>query len=77
MGRGSVNEEKRRMLFEDAYSIWTEGSVTQEEAAKLLGVSDRTMRRWVERYEDGGVDALVCERLRRIAVCVRLYRSYS
>ena len=33
------------MLFEDAYSIWTEGSVIQEDAAKLLGVSDRTMRR--------------------------------
>ena len=67
MGRGSVSEERRRMLFEDAYSIWTVGSVTQEEAARLLGVSDRTMRRWVERYEDGGVDALMDKRLGRTA----------
>ena len=51
------------MLFEDAHSIWTEGSVTQEEAARLLGVSDRTMRRWAERYEDGGVDVLIDKRL--------------
>ena len=33
--------------------------VAQEEVAQLLGVSDWTMRRWVERYEDGGVIALV------------------
>ena len=33
------------MLFDDAYSIWTEGIATQDEAAKMLRVSGRTMLR--------------------------------
>ena len=53
------------MQFEEAYSIWTVGGVSQADAAQLLGVSDRTMRRWVERYDDGGVDALIDKRVGR------------
>ncbi|MCY4341856.1 MAG: hypothetical protein OXE48_10940 [Gammaproteobacteria bacterium] len=30
------------MVFEDAYSMWTEKRLTREEAAELLGVSART-----------------------------------
>ena len=67
MGRGSVNEERRGMLFEDAYDFWVSGRLTQEQAAGLLGVSDRTFRRWSDRYEDGGVDALIDKRLGRDA----------
>ncbi len=50
MGRCVVCGEDRRMQFEEAYSIWMVGGVSQADAARLLGVSDRTMRRWVERY---------------------------
>ena len=53
------------MQFEEAYSIWMVGGVSQAEAAQLLGISDRTMRRWVERYDDGGVDALIDKRVGR------------
>ena len=28
------------------------------EAAEIIGVSDRTMRRWRERYQTGGYDGL-------------------
>ena len=45
--------------FQDAYDFWVQGRLTQEEAAALLGVSDCTFRRWVERHDGGGVDALV------------------
>lgn len=55
------------MLFEDAYDFWVSGRLTQEQAAGLLGVSDRTFRRWSDRYEDGGVDALIDKRLGRDA----------
>lgn len=68
MGRGAVNEDRRGMMFEDVYVHYAEnGSITQEDAARLLGVCPRTFRRWVERYEDGGVDALVDRRLGRSA----------
>lgn len=55
------------MLFDDAYDFWISGRLTQEQAAGLLGVSDRTFRRWADRYEDGGVDALIDKRLGRDA----------
>ena len=45
------------MRFEEAYSGWRKRRLTQEEAAKTLGVSDRTYRRYVNRYDDNG---LVC-----------------
>ena len=53
--------------FQEAYDFWVQGRLTQEEAAALLGVSDRTFRRWTERHEDGGVDALIDWRLGRSA----------
>ncbi len=32
------------------------GSLKWWEAAEIIGVSDRTMRRWRERYQDNGYD---------------------
>ena len=46
------------MRFEEIYHGWTERRLTQVEAAKLLGVSARTFRRYVVRYRDGGLDGL-------------------
>lgn len=51
------------MRFEEAFSIWTEGRITQEEAARMLGVSDRTFRRYSHRYQDSGLDGLLDKRL--------------
>jgi len=39
--------------------------LTQEEAANLLGMSDRTFRRYISRYEDGGLEGLFDRRLSR------------
>jgi len=53
--------------FEEAYDGWTERRLSQEEAARILGVSDRTFRRYVERYDDGGPEALVDRRLSQVS----------
>ena len=41
-------QEIRILRFEEAYSSWTERRLTQEEAARLLGVCERTFRRYVD-----------------------------
>ena len=61
------------------------GSLKWWEAAEIIGVTDRTMRRWRERYQKGGYDGL-CDRRKgrpsqkRIAMetaeeVLRLYRE--
>ncbi len=56
-------QEVRMKRFQEAYDGWSEKRLSQEEAARILGVSDRTFRRYVERYDDGGQEALVDRRL--------------
>ena len=58
MGKANLAQEKRIMLFEEVYGVWTERRLTQEQAAELLGVCPRTFRRWSERYGEDGVDGL-------------------
>ncbi len=53
------------MVFEDAYSMWTERRLTQEEAAELLGAGARTFRRWTERYGEDGIEGLRDRRVSR------------
>ena len=38
------------MRFEDAYDGWQSGRLTQEQAAQLLGLCDRSFRRYINRY---------------------------
>ncbi len=51
------------MRFEEIYGIWGKRSITQEEAARMLGVSDRTFRCYVDRYEEEGLEGLLDKRL--------------
>lgn len=55
------------MRFEEAYSGWCERRLTQEEAARLLGVNERTFRRYICRYEEEGLEGLLDQRLTRIS----------
>ena len=41
------------------------GSLKWWEAAEIIGISDRTMRRWRERYQENGYDGLYDRRKRR------------
>lgn len=51
------------MRFKEAYGGWREDRLTQEEAALILGVSDRTFRRYIDRYEESGLEGLADKRL--------------
>ena len=51
------------MRFEETYDDWQNKKLTQEEAAKILGVSDRTFRRYICRYEDEGLAGLKDNRI--------------
>lgn len=56
-------QETRLMRFEEAYGGWLNHRLTQEGAALILGVSDRTFRRYIDRYEESGLDGLADKRL--------------
>jgi len=56
------------MRFEEIYDEWDKRRLTQEEAAQILGVSDRTFRRYINRYEDMGVEGLSDRRLTQASI---------
>ena len=55
------------MRFEEAYQGWQQGRLTQSEAASLLGVHERTFRRYGVRYEDEGLEGLIDHRLEQVS----------
>lgn len=67
MKRTEWLQETRQMRFEEAYTGWTEKRFTQEEAARLLGVCDRTFRRYLMKYQEEGLEGLSDKRLAQIS----------
>lgn len=55
MRRTEMLQEIRKMRFEEAYKGWHAKRLTQAEAASLLGVCERTFRRYLCRYEEEGL----------------------
>jgi len=55
------------MRFDEAYDGWCTRRLTQEEAAQLLGVCDRTFRRYIDRYEEEGLEGLADKRLAQVS----------
>ncbi|MGR8981643.1 MAG: helix-turn-helix domain-containing protein [Gammaproteobacteria bacterium] len=47
------------MRFEEVYTSGQSRRLIQEEAARLLGVCDRTFRRYLDRYEEEGLEGLI------------------
>jgi transposase len=60
-------QEIRKMKFEEAYYGWTEKRLTQNEAAQMLGMCDRTFRRYINRYEENGLEGLMDLRLEQVS----------
>jgi transposase len=63
MERARINEGVRRMRFEDLLGRHERGELGQEAAAEMLGISDRTFRRWRDRVADEGSVGLCDRRL--------------
>jgi len=63
MRRTEMLQEIRKMRFEELYVGWQEGRLSQEEAARVLGVCSRTFRRQICRYEEDGMEGLNDRRL--------------
>jgi transposase len=55
------------MRFQEAYAGWQAGRLRQEEAAQLLGVCERTFRRYIDRYEEAGIEGLIDHRLGQVS----------
>jgi transposase len=53
----------RMMKFKDVHARYEGGSLSQIDAAELLGVGERTFRRWCVRFRDGGSEGLLDHRL--------------
>jgi len=56
------------MRFDEAYGGWQRGQLTQEEAGRLLGMSERNFRRYVERYQGEGEAGLMDKRLTQASI---------
>ena len=57
----------RLMKFEDVYGRSYRGELSQAEAAEVLGMSERTFRRYRERFEADGAEGLYDRRLGRVS----------
>jgi hypothetical protein len=55
------------MRFEALLARQESGELSQVEAGELLGVTERTFRRWRDRLRDDGVEGLVDRRLGRVS----------
>lgn len=65
MTRATVLQEVRQMRFEEVYARRQRRDLTMAEAAEILGVTERTFRRWSVRYEAEGAAGLADRRLGR------------
>ncbi len=57
----------RLMKFEDVYGRSYRGELSQSEAAEILGMSERTFRRYRDRFESDGAEGLYDRRLGRVS----------
>jgi len=58
MVRAEVLQGVRQMRFEGLLERHERGELLQEEAAEMLGISERTFRRWRDRLRDEGPEGL-------------------
>ena len=65
MGRAGVLQGVRQMRFEGLLERHERGELSQGEAAEMLGVSERTFRRWRDRLRDEGPEGLRDRRIGR------------
>jgi transposase len=67
MTRATVLQEVRQMRFEELYARRQQRILTMAEAGEMLGVTERTFRRWSGRYDTDGVEGLQDRRIGRLS----------
>ena len=60
-----VLQEVRQMRFEELYERRQQRTLTMAEAAEMLGITERTFRRWSGRYDAEGAEGLQDRRIGR------------
>lgn len=65
MRRTEQRQGLRMLKLRDVVSRWEAEELSQLEAAELLGMHERTFRRWVRRMEEEGEEGLMDRRLGR------------
>lgn len=63
MDRARIHEGIRRMRFTDVLGRTERSELSQIEAAELLGIDERTFRRWRDRHREEGTSGLSDRRL--------------
>jgi transposase len=63
MGRAGVLQGVRQMRFENLLDRHERGELSQIEAAEMLGITERTFRRWRDRLRDEGPAGLLDRRI--------------
>jgi transposase len=67
MRRSEAHQGVRMIKFIDVLSRYERSEFSQLEAAELLGIGERTFRRWRQRYEDEGEAGLLDRRLGKVS----------
>jgi transposase len=67
MTRTRVLQEVRQMRFEELYERRQQRILTMAEAGEMLGVTERTFRRWSGRYHAEGAEGLQDRRIGRLS----------
>jgi transposase len=63
MRRTEARQGIRMLKFMDVFGRWEASELSQLEAAELLGMRERTFRRWCRRYEEDGDAGLLDRRI--------------
>jgi len=63
MRRTGARQGVRMLRFVDVFGRWEASALSQLEAAELLGMGERTFRRWCRRYEEEGEAGLPDRRI--------------
>jgi Winged helix-turn helix len=63
MRRTEALQGVRMTVFLTLLPRWESAELNQAEVAELLGVSERTFRRWRDRYDEDGAAGLIDRRL--------------
>ena len=67
MRRTEFLQSMRHMNFEDILERTQRRDLSQSEAASLLGMSERSFRRWRDRFDAEGAEGLYNRRLGKVS----------